>query len=158
MHWWTEPRPSSAGCGTWRIPGRVLAGEIEIERGLQNSTCQHQCPFARIGSPFGHLGCWAGGLICPLASLGHSPGSAGGSDPGSFQMTASVPVPRPRAVLHAPESLFPTALRLSPTQAPLTYKARHSGGLSAWCRTPRLGSLTWDSDPSLLGQNLCSCE
>ena len=56
------------------------------------------------------------------------------------------------------ESMFPTALWLSHTSAPPAFKARSSGGLSSWCWTPRLGSLMWGSDHSLLGENLCSCD
>ena len=36
----------------------------------------------------------------------------------------------------------------------LASKPRCSQGSSFWCRTSRLGSLMWDSDPSLLGKNL----
>ena len=55
------------------------------------------------------------------------------------------------------ESLFLTALHLSCRQAPLAFKARHSGDSSSGCRTPRLRSPVWGSAPSLLGDNLCSC-
>ena len=54
-------------------------------------------------------------------------------------------------------SLVPTALQLSCTQALLAFKAKHSGTLSSQCRIPRLESLMWGSDPSLLGENLCNC-
>ena len=55
------------------------------------------------------------------------------------------------------ESLFPIPLRLFCLQAPLAFKVRHSGGLSPCCRTPRLGSPIWGSDPLLFGENLCDC-
>ena len=49
---------------------------------------------------------------------------------------------------------FPTALQLTSMEAMLVFKASHSGGSSFQCRTPRLGSLMWDSDPSLHGRFL----
>lgn len=54
------------------------------------------------------------------------------------------------------ESLFPTALQLFHTQAPLAFHVRHSRGSSSWCRTPRLKSLMWGLDPSLLWETLCN--
>ena len=53
------------------------------------------------------------------------------------------------------ESLFPPVLWSSCTQAPLTSKAKCSGGSSSQCQTPRLGSLKWGSELSLLWENLC---
>ena len=52
--------------------------------------------------------------------------------------------------------LFARLLWLSCVQGLLAFKTRCSGDfLSPWCRTPRLGSLIWDSYPSLFGENLC---
>ncbi|CAI9170180.1 unnamed protein product [Rangifer tarandus platyrhynchus] len=44
------------------------------------------------------------------------------------------------------------------TQAPLAFVARCSEYLSSQCRTSRLGSPVWALPPSLLGQNLTSCD
>ena len=55
------------------------------------------------------------------------------------------------------ESLFHTVLRHSQRWALLAFKARCCGGFSSWNRMPGVGSLIWDSDPSLLGENLCNC-
>ena len=54
------------------------------------------------------------------------------------------------------ESLFPTVLGISQKYALLAFKAKYPGCLSFPCRTPGLGSLTWDLDPLLLGENLCN--
>ena len=51
------------------------------------------------------------------------------------------------------ESLFPTVLGISQKYALLAFKAKYPGCLSFPCRTPGLGSLTWDLDPLLLGEN-----
>lgn len=56
------------------------------------------------------------------------------------------------------EYLFPTVLWLSHTQVLLAFKTRHSGDLSSWYRTLRLGNLTQGSNPSLLGKNFCNCD
>ena len=40
-------------------------------------------------------------------------------------------------------------------QAPLAFKAKCSGGLSFRCQISSMGSLTWDSEVSLLWDNLC---
>ena len=63
----------------------------KLERGFQNGSCQHWGPHGRMSSQNGCRQClcpW-GELQLPPASLGGSPGSVGGSDPGSFQITAS---------------------------------------------------------------------
>lgn len=54
------------------------------------------------------------------------------------------------------ESLFPTILGISQKYALLALKAKYPGCLSFPCKTPELGSLTWDLDPLLLGENLCN--
>ena len=93
--------------------------------------------------------------LLPLASPGDSPTSAGRSDPGSFQLTVPALGPRACEILCTPfqsgVSLFHTSLwKVSPS------------GLE--CQTfwglffpSRPGSLMWGSDPSLLGENHCSC-
>ena len=53
------------------------------------------------------------------------------------------------------ESLFPQVLSKSFNQIPLAFKVWFSGNSSSHCRTPRLGSLTWGSEPSLQGVNFC---
>ena len=40
-------------------------------------------------------------------------------------------------------------------QTPVAFKARFSGGSSSHCQTPRLGSLMWVSELSLLWLNFC---
>ena len=91
-----------------------------------------------------------------------SPGDAlrptGKSGPGSYGVTALVWVPvymkpcvRPPRV----ESLFLPFLWIPCTQAPLASKAKCSEGSSSQCQTPRLGSLIWGSELSLLWENLC---
>ena len=47
------------------------------------------------------------------------------------------------------ESLFPPVLSKSCNQIPLGFKVWFSRNSSSRCRTPRLGSVTWGSEPSL---------
>ena len=62
-----------------------------------------------------------------------------------------------RPCVHPPrvEFLFSPVLWSSCNQAPLAFKTKCSGGSSSWCQTPRLGSLTWGSELSLLWENFC---
>ena len=53
------------------------------------------------------------------------------------------------------ESLFPSVLSKSCHQIPLAFKVWFSGNSSSPCRTPRLGSLTWNSVPSLQWMDFC---
>ena len=47
------------------------------------------------------------------------------------------------------ESLFPPVLLKSCSQIPLVFKVWFSRNSSSRCQNPRLGSLTWGSEPSL---------
>ena len=47
------------------------------------------------------------------------------------------------------ESLFPPVLPKSCNQIPLAFKVCFSRNSSSHCQTPRFGSLTWGSEPSL---------
>ena len=53
------------------------------------------------------------------------------------------------------ESLFPPVLSKSCNQIPLAFKAWFSENSSSCCQTPRLGSLTWGSEPSLQWVDFC---
>ena len=53
------------------------------------------------------------------------------------------------------ESLFPSVLSKSCNQIPLAFKVWFSGNSSSCCRTPRLGSLTWGSEPSHQWVDFC---
>ena len=53
------------------------------------------------------------------------------------------------------ESLFPPVLSKSCNQIPLAFKVWFSGNSSSHCHTPRLGSLTWGSEPSLQWVDFC---
>ena len=87
--------------------------------------------------------------------MGGSPRSAGGSDAGSFQTAASALGPRACEILCEPfesgVSVSHSHLALQKVSA-LAFKAKHPEDLSSWHRTPGLESLTWGSDPSLLGR------
>ena len=93
----------------------------------------------------------------PPASLEGSLRSESRSDPGSFQIMASVLGLEACEILYLPFSWspFPTALQVFPIQAPLAFKVQRAGGSSSQCRTPGLRSPMWGLDPSLLGENLC---
>ena len=53
------------------------------------------------------------------------------------------------------ESLFPPVLSKSCNQIPLGFKVWFSRNSSSRCQTPRLGSLTWGSEPSLQWVDFC---
>ena len=53
------------------------------------------------------------------------------------------------------ESLFPPVLLKSCNQILLAFKVWFSRNSSSHCRTPRLGSLTWVSDPLLQWVDFC---
>ena len=59
--------------------------------------------------------------------------------------------------VHPPRvgSLFPPVLSESCNQFPLGFKVWFSMNSSYHCRTPRLGSLTWGSEPSLQWVDFC---
>ena len=52
-------------------------------------------------------------------------------------------------------SLFPPVLWKSCSQIPLAFKVWFFGSSSSHCWTPRLGSLTWGSEPSLQWVDFC---
>ena len=53
------------------------------------------------------------------------------------------------------ESLFPPVLSKSCNQIPLAFKVWFSRNSSSRCQIPRLGSLTWSSEPSLQWVDFC---
>ena len=53
------------------------------------------------------------------------------------------------------ESFFPPVLSKSSNQIPLAFKIWFSRNSSSLCQTPRLGSLTWGSEPSLPWVDFC---
>ena len=53
------------------------------------------------------------------------------------------------------ESLFPPVLSKSCNQIPLAFKVWSSRNSSSHCQTPRFGSLTWGSEPSLQWVDFC---
>ena len=53
------------------------------------------------------------------------------------------------------ESLFPPVLLKSCNQIPVAFKVWFSRNSSFRCQTPRLGSLTWGSEPSLQWVEFC---
>ena len=53
------------------------------------------------------------------------------------------------------ESLFPPVLSKSCNQIPLAFKVWFSRNSSSCCQTPRFGSLTWGSEPSLQWVDFC---
>ena len=53
------------------------------------------------------------------------------------------------------ESMFPPVLSKSCSQTPLAFIVWFSGNSSSCCWTPRFGSLTWGSEPSLQWVDFC---
>ena len=104
-----------------------------------NFCCQCPCPY---GEP-----------QPPPASSGDPPTLVGRSGSVSYGVTVPSPwilmctllcVCPPRV-----ESLFPPVLSKSCNQIPLAFKVWFSGNSSSHCQAPRLGSLTWQSEPSV---------
>ena len=95
----------------------------------------------------------------PPASPGDSPRTTGRSGPGSCHLIAFALATSVYEILCAP---FKSEVSISPTPvgfpklAPLAFKAKCSGVSFSQCRTPRLGSLMWGSELSLLWENLCN--
>ena len=124
------------------------------------STSVHMVEWA---PPYGCLQCLCpqGELQLPPVCPGGPPRSAGGSDSGSFQITASALDPRACEILCVPfksgVSYFPQPFG-SPKRKPhWPSKPNHSGVSSSQWRTPGLGRLMWVSDPLFLGENVCNC-
>ena len=92
------------------------------------------------------------------ASPGDPPRPAGRSGPGLYGVTAfslglgaheSLCVPSKSGV-----SVSPSPVKFL-WSSPTGFKAKCSGGSPSQCQTPRLGSLMWGSELSLLWENLC---
>ena len=117
---------------------------------MQRSTSQNfclQCP------------CPNGEPQPPSASAGDLPTLAGRSGSVSYGVTAPSPGPDAHTLLCVcpprVESLFPPVLSKSCSQIPLAFRVWFSRNSSSSCRTPRLGSLTWGSEPSLQWVDFC---
>ena len=99
-----------------------------------------------------------GQSLLPPGSPGGSSRSASGSDPGTFQITASAWGLGACEILCAPFKsricLFshPVLLNVSPTG----FQTQTFWG-TCQCRPPGLGSLMWGLVPSLLGEELYDC-
>lgn len=98
--WWVELCPTwlvawpeesqhlwMGGGGSWLLTLMTLEGVF------QNGACQHQCPHGRTGSPkwLPPVSLPQCELQLPPASLGDSPRSGRGSDPGSLLPSSLVP-------------------------------------------------------------------
>ena len=111
----------------------------------QNFCCQYPCPCSE--------------PQLPPTSAGDPPTLVGRSASVSYRVTA----PSSWVLVHTllcvcpPRvgCLFPPVLAKSCNQIPLAFKVRFSGNSSSCCRTPRLGSLTWGSEPSLQWVDFC---
>lgn len=94
----------------------------------------------------------------PQTSPGASPRSAGRSGLGSYQIFAFALGPSKHEILCASfkiEVCFPQSCRASIIKPHWPSKP-NATGLVFQCQTPRLGSLAWGSELSLLWENLCS--
>ena len=107
----------------------------------------------------GQCPCPCGEPQLPPTSAGDPSILAGRSGPVSYGVTAFIPLVllHTRVGVSPPrvESLSPPVLWKSCDQTQLAFKARFSGDSSSCCQTPRLGSLTWGSELSLLWDNFC---
>ena len=102
----------------------------------------------------------AASVLVPAVNHSHPPTSAG--DPPTLagrsgSVSYGVTAPPPQVLMHTllcvcsprVESLFPPDLSTYYNQILLAVKVSFSGNSSSRCQTPRLGSLTWGSEPSL---------
>ena len=111
----------------------------------QNFCCQCPCPHHEPQPP--------------SVSAGDPPTLASRSGSVSYEVTA----PSSWVLLHTllsvcpprVESLFPPVLSKSCNQIVLIFKVWFSGNSSSRCQAPRLGSLTWGSEPSLQWADFC---
>ena len=126
--------------GKWQPPGGLTPISTS-----QNCCCQCLCPH---GEP-----------QPPPTSVGDLPTPASWFGSTSYGVTALFPwvlvwtrlcVCPPRV-----ESLFPPVLWKSCNQILLDFKVGFSGDSYSHCWTPRLGSLTWVSEPSVQWENFC---
>ena len=94
----------------------------------------------------------------PPPPAGDPPILAVGSCPVSYEVASFFPDPCVHNTLCAPSksgvSVSPV-LWNSSDHTPLAFKARFSGASSSHCQIPRLGSLMWGSEFSLLWENFC---
>ena len=93
----------------------------------------------------------------PPASLGDPPKPAGRSGPGSYGVTALPWVPmQAKPCVRPPrvETVSPSPVELLHS-SPTGLQSQVLWGSSSPCQTPRLGSLVWGSELSLLWENLC---
>ena len=91
------------------------------------------------------------------ASPAYPPRPTGRSSPSSYGVTVLCWVPvHIKSCVHPPkvESLFLPVLWSSCTQAPVAFKAKCFGGSSYYGQTLRLGSLTWGSELTPVGEPL----
>ena len=143
---------------------------------LSRLRCPHTGAYRLLGGADG--GFWEGSrqwvlpriavasVLVPTVSCSHPPDSAGDpptlagrSGPVSYGVTALFPwvLVRTRPCVCSPrvKFLFPSVLWNSCDQTLLAFKARFSGGSFSHCRNPKLGSLMWGSELSLLWENFC---
>ena len=117
-----------------------------VEWAPKNACCQCLCP--------------QGELQLPPASLGDSPTSSGGSEPGSFQMTASALGPGACEILCEPfkngVSISHSSLGL-PKVSPIGLQSQTFWGLDFLMQDPRAEVPHVGLRPSLFGENLCNC-
>ena len=146
--WWLFGlrRPSTGTYRLFRVAnGRLQEGSCQEVSTSQNFCCQCPCP---CGEP-----------QPPPAAARDPPTPAGRSGSVSYGVTA----PSPCVLMHtllcvcppSVESLFPPVLLKSYSQIPLSFNVWFSRNSSSHCQTPRLGSLTWGSEPSLQWVDFC---
>ena len=99
--------------------------------GLQEGSCQGVLPRTSAAS-----------VLVPSVSHSHPP-------PLRILFPTALCVPSKSGVSASP------VLSKSWNQIPLAFKVQFPGNSSSCCRTPRLGSLTWGSEPSLQWVEFC---
>ena len=123
-------------------------GANKLEGRCRNGAFQHHGPCDSMSSPRWLLP----GVSVPRmssfasCSLGDSPSSSFGSDPGFFQITASALGPGGWDCACAPSLLG------LPKVSPTGPQSQMLWGPSSWYRTPGLGRPTWGLDSHFLGR------
>lgn len=137
--------------GAWRELGLDIN---KLEGVFQNGACQQQCPHGRTGSPkwLPPVSLPQRELQLPPASLGHSPRSAGASDPGSSLPSAPIPTTDKILCLPFQNGVSISHSLLSLLKVSITdLQSQILWGLIFLVHDPGLQSPLWGTDPLFPG-------
>ena len=140
-HWWVSPQRGQIRGKTpqWYLPASISLWQNKFQ----------EMAATRISLLKGNLGC----LLLLQEAFQDQQGGLTQLPFTLFPLRQDLEHVRFHLHLFRVESLFPIVLYVSCMPAPLAFKARHSWGLSFWCRTPGLRILMWALGLLLFGEN-----